>query len=63
VNISQKKLEVESSKEILLQTILENKENPDTDLIASAIKDYIRNHEKYNSEKKRLLDFISNVKN
>jgi len=63
VNISQKKLEVESSKEILLQTILENKENIDTDLIASAIKDYIRNHEKYNLEKKRLLDFISNVKN
>jgi len=63
VNISQKKFEVESSKEILLQTILENKENLDTDLIASAIKDYIRNHEKYNLEKKRLLDFISNVKN
>jgi len=63
VNISQKKLEVESSKEILLQTILENKENLDTDLIASAIKDYIRNHEKYNLEKKRLLDFISNIKN
>jgi len=42
---------------------LENKENIDTDLIASAIKDYIRNHEKYNLEKKRLLDFISNVKN
>jgi len=63
VNISQRKLEVESSKEILLQTILENKENLDTDLIASAIKDYIRNHEKYNLEKKRLLDFISNIKN
>jgi len=63
VNVSQKKLEVESSKEILLQTILKNKENLDTDLIAIAIKNYVKNHEKYDIEKKRLLDFISNVKN
>ena len=63
MNISHKKLEVESSKEILLQTILKNKENLDTDLVANAIKDYVRNHEKYNLEKKRLLDFISNIKN
>jgi len=61
VNISQKKLEVESSKEILLQTILENKENLDTDLIVIAIKDFVKNHEKYDREKKRLLDFISNA--
>jgi hypothetical protein len=62
VNVSQTKLEVETSKEILLQTILKNKENLDTNLIAIAIKDYVKNHEKYDIEKKRLLEFISNVK-
>jgi hypothetical protein len=62
VNVSQTKLEVETSKEILLQTILKNKENLDTNLIAIAIKDYVKNHEKYDMEKKRLLEFISNVK-
>lgn len=62
MNVSQTKLEVETSKEILLQTILKNKENLDTNLIAIAIKDYVKNHEKYDMEKKRLLEFISNVK-
>jgi len=62
VNVFQIKLEVETSKEILLQTILKNKENLDTNLIAIAIKDYVKNHEKYSIEKKRLLDFISDVK-
>lgn len=62
MNISQTKLEVETSKEILLQTILKNKENLDTNLIIIAIKDYVKNHEKYDMEKKRLLEFISNVK-
>ena len=61
MNVSQTKLEVETSKEILLQTILKNKENLDTELIAIAIKDYVKNHEKYKMEKKRLLEFISNV--
>jgi hypothetical protein len=46
VNVSQTKLEVETSKEILLQTILKNKENLDTHLIIIAIKDYVKNHEK-----------------
>jgi hypothetical protein len=62
VNVSQTKLEVETSKEILLQTILKNKENLNTNLIAIAIKDYVKNHEKFDMEKKRLLEFISNVK-
>lgn len=62
MNVSQTKLEVESSKEILLQTILKNKENLDTNLIAIAIKDYVKNHEKYIDEKKRLLDIISSIK-
>lgn len=56
MNVLQKKLEVETSKEILLQTILKNKENLDTNLISTAIKDYVKNHESYDLEKKRLLD-------
>jgi hypothetical protein len=63
VNVSQIKFEVETSKEILLQTILKNKENLDTNLIVIAIKDYVKNHNKYDIEKKRLLDFISESKN
>ena len=59
MNVSQRKLEVETSKEILLQTILKNKENLDTNLIANAIKDYVKNHENYDFEKKRLLEVIS----
>ena len=60
MNVLQKKLQVETSREILLQTILKNKENLDTNLIAIAIKDYVKNYESYNLEKKRLLEFISN---
>jgi len=63
VNVSQTKLEVETSKEILLQTILKNKENLDTNLITIAIKDYVKNYNKYDIEKKILLDFISESKN
>jgi hypothetical protein len=61
VNVFQIKLEVETSKEVLLQTILKNKENLDTNLIA--IKDYVKNYNKYDIEKKRLLDHISESKN
>jgi hypothetical protein len=63
VNVSQIKFEVETSKEILLQTILKNKENLDTNVIAIAIRDYVKNYNKYDVEKKRLLDFISESKN
>ena len=63
MNVFQIKLEVETSKEILLQTILKNKENLDTDLIAIAIKDYVKNYNKYDVEKKSLLDDISESKN
>ena len=63
MNVFQIKLEVETSKEILLQTILKNKENLDTDLIAIAINDYVKNYNKYDVEKKRLLDVISESKN
>jgi len=59
VNVSQTKLEVETSKEILLQTILKNKENLDTNLIVIAIKDYVNNYNKRDIAKKKLLDFIS----
>ena len=59
MNVFQKKIEVETSKEILLQTILKNKENLDTELISKAIKEFVKNHEIYNIEKKRVLDSIS----
>ena len=62
MDIYQTKLGVESSKEILLQTILRNRENLDTDLIVEAIKDFVKNHERYNDEKKRLLDVISKIR-
>ncbi|MGY5143331.1 MAG: hypothetical protein ACW9XH_02505 [Candidatus Nitrosopumilus sp. bin_32a] len=63
MNVSQIRFEVETSKEVLLQTILKNKENLDMNLIAIAIKDYVKNYNKYDVEKKRLLDFISESKN
>jgi len=59
VDVNQIKFEFESSKENLLQTILKNRENLDANTIAEAIKDFVRNHERYDVEKKRLLDFIS----
>ena len=61
VDVNQIKLEFESSKENLLQTILKNRENLDTNTISEAIKDFVRTHERYDVEKKRLLDFISNT--
>ena len=63
MNVSQTKLEVETSKEILLQTILKNKENLDTNSIVIAIKEYVKNYNKHDVEKKRLLEFISESKN
>ncbi|MGY5151975.1 MAG: hypothetical protein ACW9XA_06875 [Candidatus Nitrosopumilus sp. bin_6a] len=63
MNIYQRKIEVETSKEILLATILSNKENLDTHMIAKAIKDFVKNHEKYNMEKKECLALISKTEN
>ena len=59
MDIFQRKIVVESSKETLLDTILKNKENLDTDLIIIAIKEFVKNHEKYDLEKKEILDLIS----
>lgn len=59
VDVNQIKFEFESSKENLLQTILKNRENLHANTIAEAIKDFVRNHERYDVEKKRMLDFIS----
>ena len=52
MDINQTKLKVESSKGILLQTILKNRENLDTNLITYAIKDFVKNHEIYSEGKK-----------
>ena len=59
MDIFQRKIIVESSKETMLDTILKNKENLDTDLIIIAIKEFVKNHEKYDLEKKEILDLIS----
>lgn len=59
VDINHARFQLESSKENLFQTILENKENPDTETIAKAIKEFVKNYNKYDSEKKNLLDVIS----
>lgn len=59
MDIYQRKIEVESAKEVLLETILKNKENLDANMIARAIKDFVKNHEEYNLEKKQTLDLIS----
>jgi len=47
VDVIQTRFEFESSKEFLLQTILNNRENLDAKTISLAIKDFVRNHEKY----------------
>ena len=52
-------IKLESSKDNLLQTIIENKENLDTQRIADAIKEFVKNHDKYYFEKKRRLEVIS----
>lgn len=62
MDVYHKKLELESSKEILLDTILKNRENLDTNMIAVAIKDFVKNYEKYDVERKRLLDVISKTR-
>ena len=54
---------MESSKEVLLETILKNKENLDTNTITLAIKDFVKNHEKYNIEKNQYLALISETEN
>ncbi|WP_299292000.1 hypothetical protein [Nitrosopumilus sp.] len=59
MDISHTRFQLESSKENLFQTILENKENLDTETIAKAIKEFVKNYNKYDNEKKNLLDVIS----
>jgi len=51
VDVYQIKLEFESSKEILLDTILKNREDLDTNLITVEIKDFVKNYEKYDVER------------
>ena len=63
MNVHQIKFDLEASKENLLETILENQENMDTLKVAYAIKEFIRNHDMYNAEKKKVLDIISKTQN
>ena len=55
----QAKFEVESSRDNLIETILRNRNDLGTVKISEAIKDFVKNHERYTIEKKRLLDRIS----
>ena len=59
MDVYQAKFEFESAKENMLQTILKNKDNLDAYTVGLAIKDFVRNHEKYYNEKNRWLDAIS----
>ena len=59
VDIIHTRFELESSKENLLQTILENRDDLNTDTIVKAIKEFVKNHDKYYFEKKRRLEVIS----
>ena len=59
VDISHSRFQLESAKENLFQTILENKDDLDAETIAKAIKEFVKNHNKYDSDKKNLLDAIS----
>ena len=55
----QAKFEAESSRDNLIETILRNRNDLKTVKISEAIKDFVKNHERYTIEKKRLLDEIS----
>ena len=55
----QAKFEVESSRDNLIETILKNRNDLETVKISEAIKDFVKNHERYTIGKKRLLDRIS----
>ncbi|WP_420545867.1 hypothetical protein [Nitrosopumilus sp.] len=55
----QAKFEAESSRDNLIETILKNRNDLETVKISEAIKDFVKNHERYTIEKKRLLDRIS----
>ena len=55
----QAKFEAESSRDNLIETILKNRDDLETVKISEAIKDFVKNHERYTIEKKRLLDRIS----
>ena len=55
----QAKFEAESSRDNLIETILRNRNDLETVKISEAIKDFVKNHERYTIEKKRMLDRIS----
>ena len=59
MDVQQIKFDLENSKENLVDVILKNKGDIYASTVANAIKEYIRNHEKYKKEKNRILEFIS----
>lgn len=58
MSIQQIKFDLETSKENLLEAILKNQENIDTLKIAYAIKEFVRNQNIYDLEKKKILDTV-----
>lgn len=58
MSIQQIKFDLETSKENLLEAILKNQENTDTLKIAYAIKEFVRNQNIYDLEKKKILDTV-----
>ena len=59
MDVNESRLQFESSKENLIQTILKNSSDLDSGMIAEAIREFVRSHERYIMEKKRALDWIS----
>ncbi|QUC65084.1 hypothetical protein NsoK4_02110 [Nitrosopumilus sp. K4] len=59
MDLNQAKFEFESSKENLLKAILKNRESLDTESVSVAIKEYLRNHDKYKYEKNKIFEILS----
>ncbi|MDH3192584.1 MAG: hypothetical protein OEM18_07855 [Nitrosopumilus sp.] len=62
MDVHQIKYDLEFSKDYLLETILKNRGNLEVDKVVEAIKEFVRNQDRYDSEKKKMLYIISNLK-
>lgn len=54
------RIEFEFSKENMIKTIIKNREKLDTTKVAETIKEFEKNYDRYDFEKKRVLDILSN---
>ena len=60
MDVHQIKCDLEFSKDYLLETILKNRGDLEADKVVEAIKEFVRNQDRYDSEKKKMLYIISN---